>query len=113
MLSKITAGLSRVLHGAEHHRAYVYRVAATVGALAVAGGQLTSGREATLLDLLGAVLGLGGSGLAAANTSTRPAPRDVRRGFTSEQERLDAGAAIHAALLAHKRNQGGKDLGLS
>jgi hypothetical protein len=70
-LRKLSAGLSRLIHGAEHHRAYVYRVAATVGALAVAGGQLTSGREATLLDLLGAVLGLGGSGLAAANTSTK------------------------------------------
>jgi drug/metabolite transporter (DMT)-like permease len=71
MLSKITAGLSRVLHGAEHHRAYVYRVAVTVGALLVGGGYLTAGRESAALTLLGAVLGLGGSGLAAANTSTK------------------------------------------
>jgi hypothetical protein len=112
MLSKITAGLSRVLHGAEHHRAYVYRVATTIGGLLVTGGVIDGTREGYLIAALGAVLGLP-NGLAAANTSTRPAPRDVRRGFTSEQERLDAGAAIHAALLAHKRNQGGKDLGLS
>jgi hypothetical protein len=71
MLTTIKVALSRLIHGAERHRAYVYRVAAMIGALAVAGGQLTSGREATLLDLLGAVLGLGGSGLAAANTSTK------------------------------------------
>jgi hypothetical protein len=71
MLSKISASLSRVLHGAEHHRAYVYRVAVTIGALLVGGGYLTAGRESAALTLLGAVLGLGGSGLAAANTSTK------------------------------------------
>lgn len=72
VLGKIGRGLSRVIHGAERHRAYVYRVAVTVGALAVAGGQLTAGRESAILTLLGAILGVGGSGLAAANTSTKP-----------------------------------------
>lgn len=71
MFAKVTAALSRLIHGAERHRAYAYRVATVVGALLVAGGQLTAGSEATLLTLLGAVLGLGGSGLAVANTSTR------------------------------------------
>lgn len=76
MLKKVTGLASRVLHGAERHRAYTYRVAATIGALLVASGQLTAGHESAVLTLLGAVLGLGGSGLAAANTSTRKPPQD-------------------------------------
>jgi hypothetical protein len=73
-MKKLAALVSRALHGAEHHRAYTYRVAATVGALLVGSGQLTAGHESAVLTLLGAVLGLGGSGLAAANTSTRKPP---------------------------------------
>lgn len=73
-VKKVSAFASRVLHGAEHHRAYVYRVAATVGALLVGSGQLTAGHESAVLTLLGAILGLGGTGLAAANTSTHKPP---------------------------------------
>jgi hypothetical protein len=75
-VNKVVAFVSRIVHGAERHRAYTYRVAATIGALLVAGGQLTAGHESALLTLLGAVLGLGGSGLAAANTSTSKPPQD-------------------------------------
>lgn len=73
MLSKINRALSRIVHGAEHHRAYLYRLATTIGGLLVAGGVIDGTREGYLIAVVGAVLGLP-NGLAAANTSTRRRP---------------------------------------
>jgi hypothetical protein len=73
VLRKAAAAASRVVHGAEHHRAYTYRVASTIGGLLVAGGVIDGTREGYLIALVGAVLGLP-NGLAAANTSTRKRP---------------------------------------
>lgn len=75
MLHKIGTSLARIIHGAEHHRAYVYRLATTIGGLLLAGGVIDGTREGYLLALVGAVLGLP-NGLAAANTSTRKPPVD-------------------------------------
>lgn len=75
MLTKINAAFSRIIHGAEHHRAYLYRLATTIGGLLVAGGVIDGTREGYLIAVVGAVLGLP-NGLAAANTSTRKPPSD-------------------------------------
>jgi hypothetical protein len=62
--------LSRMLHGAEHHRAYFYRVAGTVGILLTGEGLITDGTWSRVALVIGAILGVGGNGLATANTST-------------------------------------------
>jgi hypothetical protein len=68
MLTKIT----NLLHIAESHRAYFYRLAGIIGVVLVTGGLVTGGKEQTILALIGAVLGVSSNGLAAANTSTKP-----------------------------------------
>lgn len=75
MLHKIATALDRLVHGAERHRAYVYRLATTTGGLLLAGGVIDGTREGYLIAVVGAVLGLP-NGLAAANTSTRKPASD-------------------------------------
>ncbi|WP_336881376.1 phage holin [Rhodococcus globerulus] len=54
----------------QNQRAYFYRVALAVLAVLLGYGVLASGDVANLSLLVGAVLGVPVSGLAAANTST-------------------------------------------
>lgn len=62
--------LKQLLHTAEVHRAYFYRLAGTIGIVLTAGGVVTDGTEAKAMLIIGAILGVGGNGLATANTST-------------------------------------------
>lgn len=59
--------LNNLIHGAEKHRAYFYRIGTTVAALAVVYGFVDGKETSGLLALLAAVLG----GTASANTSTK------------------------------------------
>jgi hypothetical protein len=63
--------LNRILHGAEANRAYFYRLATVLGPVLVGAHFITSGVLSTVLTVAGAILGVGGTGLAAANTSTK------------------------------------------
>lgn len=58
----------------EARRAWFYRVALAVMALLTAYGVIDSDTAPIWLAVVFAALGLGTSGLAAANTSTKPAP---------------------------------------
>lgn len=71
MFAKLQALATSLIHGAEHNRAYFYRLAVTVGTLLVGLHFITTGTLSTVLVLVGAVLGVGSSGLAATNTSTK------------------------------------------
>lgn len=62
--------LGKILHSAEHHRAYFYRLAGAIGVVLTADGIITSGTWAKVALVVGAILGVGGNGLATANTST-------------------------------------------
>lgn len=55
----------------EGHRAYAYRIALIAGPLLIAAGVVSSGQVATVLQVLGALLGVGGTGLAVKHTSTK------------------------------------------
>ena len=58
----------------EHVRAYIYRVLTALVPLLVAYGVVTEGTVGLWLQLAGAVLAVGGTGLAAAHTSTKRPP---------------------------------------
>ena len=62
--------LNDLIHGAERHRAYFYRIATASSAALVAAGSIADGTASRVLFIIGAVLGLPSAGLAAANTST-------------------------------------------
>jgi hypothetical protein len=80
-LRRLGALIGKIVPEAEQHRAYLYRVALVVGGLLVASGRITDGQLSTVLTVVGAVLGLSGSGMAAVKTSTAstPAKKPVRR----------------------------------
>ncbi|HEX7038689.1 MAG TPA: hypothetical protein VF202_01090 [Trueperaceae bacterium] len=61
----------------EHVRAYIYRVLTALAPLLVAYGVVAEGTVGLWLQLAGAVLAAGGTGLAAAYTSTRRPPDDA------------------------------------
>lgn len=63
--------LDKLIHGAEAHRAYFYRVALALVGLAVVLHFVASGQVASVVEVISAVLGISGNGLAAANTSTK------------------------------------------
>lgn len=56
----------------EAQRAYFYRVALTILGLLALYGFVKSEDVPTWLNLVGALLGVGSSGLAAKHTSTKP-----------------------------------------
>lgn len=58
-------------------RAYIYGVSIPLIALLVGLGYLTDGTASLILNLVGAVLGVGTSTLAAANTDAHTGGRDV------------------------------------
>lgn len=60
-----------IVHGAEKHRAYFYRVALSLVALAVVLHLVADGQVASVTELVAAILGVGGNGLAALNSSTK------------------------------------------
>lgn len=56
----------------EAQRAYFYRVALTTLGLLVIYGLVKADEVPVWLNLVGAILGVGSSGLAAKHTSTKP-----------------------------------------
>ena len=56
----------------ERTRAYLYRIVAAAIPLLILAGVITGEDAAVWLGLASAVLGLGGAGLATANTTTKP-----------------------------------------
>lgn len=60
-----------LVRSAERHRAYYYRIALAVSSALVGAGFVTDGRASAIVTILGAVLGVGSSGLASLNTTTR------------------------------------------
>lgn len=58
----------------EAKRAWLYRISVGLIPLLVAYGVVAEGTAGLWLGLAGAILGAGTSGLAAANTSTKPRP---------------------------------------
>lgn len=58
----------------ESTRAYIYRIVLAVMGLAIVYGVIDADDAPLWISLGVAVLGLGSSGLAAANTSTKPKP---------------------------------------
>lgn len=65
---------------AEGHRAYIYRVATAIGGALTITGVIADGKAGAALLVVGAVMGVGGNGLATVNTTTkRTAHRRVRR----------------------------------
>lgn len=57
----------KLIHGAEAHRAYFYRLGTAVAALIASYGFIDGKLEVALVSLLGTLLG----GTASANTSTK------------------------------------------
>lgn len=55
----------------EAHRAWVYRILFLLFVAVVACVMLVQGKTDNIVGLIAALLGLGGTGLAAANTSTK------------------------------------------
>lgn len=55
----------------EHVRAYLYRVATATIPLLVVVGVVAGDQAQLVLNVVAAVLGVGASGLAAANTTTK------------------------------------------
>ena len=56
----------------ERTRAYLYRIVAAAIPLLIVAGVITGEDAAVWLGLASAILGLGGAGLATANTTTKP-----------------------------------------
>lgn len=63
--------VDNVIHSAESHRAYFYRVAGAIGAVLVIYGLIDGAKLGEILLAVGTILGVGGNGLAAVNTSTK------------------------------------------
>lgn len=55
----------------EHVRAYLYRIATALIPLLVVLGVVAGDQAQLVLNVVAAVLGVGASGLAAANTTTK------------------------------------------
>lgn len=67
----MSVDLNKIIHGVEAHRAYFYRVSLALVGFAIALHVFAEGQVAAVSELVAAVLGISGNGLASLNTSVK------------------------------------------